>query len=230
MSVESGSDRDLDDFDESMLQVEECQKTRLTAGSPELQRKDRNRETSIVSEEFSRPSGEDMGTPLRHTKALRMRQQHDSTTRLQTSASTFYLDNNKIELDHTVIPSKLPLQNTAQQLIDSYLATVQTTFPMLAEPPFRHQFEQLYAPSPHPHSATNAWLGLLNLVFAIGRRQLDLAEEARPPDEQDHSVYWSRAHVLGLEAVHDIGCADITQVQSTGLLALYLLSVGHVNR
>lgn len=148
----------------------------------------------------------------------------------ESQSSSFCLDDDDLHPDLSVPAFDLPSQQTAEQLIDSYLATVQTTFPILAEPPFRHQFEQLYAPSPHPHSATNAWLGLLNLVFAIGRRQLDLAEEARPPDEQDHSVYWSRAHVLGLEAVHDIGCADITQVQSTGLLALYLLSVGHVNR
>ena len=148
----------------------------------------------------------------------------------KNQSSSLYLDDDDLRPDRSVRAFDLPSQQTAQQLIDSYMLTVQATFPILAEPPFRHQFEQLYASPPHTHSATNAWLGLLNLVFAIGRRQLDLAEEARPPDEQDHSVYWSRAHVLGLEAVHDIGCADITQVQSTGLLALYLLSVGHVNR
>lgn len=167
---------------------------------------------------------------LQCLKQLQPKTGHTGEASTESQSSSLYLDDDDLRPDLSVQAFDLPSQQTAEQLIDSYLATVQTTFPILAEPPFRHQFEQLYAPSPHPHSATNAWLGLLNLVFAIGRRQLDLAEEARPPDEQDHSVYWSRAHVLGLEAVHDIGCADITQVQSTGLLALYLLSVGHVNR
>lgn len=167
---------------------------------------------------------------LQCLKQLQPKTGHTGEASTESQSSSLYLDDDDLRPDLSVQAFDLPSQQTAERLMDSYLATVQTTFPMLAEPPFRHQFEQLYAPSPHPHSATNAWLGLLNLVFAIGRRQLDLAEEARPPDEQDHSVYWSRAHVLGLEAVHDIGCADITQVQSTGLLALYLLSVGHVNR
>lgn len=167
---------------------------------------------------------------LQCLKQLQPKTGHTGEASTESQSSSLYLDDDDLRPDLSVQAFDLPSQQTAKRLMDGYLATVQTTFPMLAEPPFRHQFEQLYAPSPHPHSATNAWLGLLNLVFAIGRRQLDLAEEARPPDEQDHSVYWSRAHVLGLEAVHDIGCADITQVQSTGLLALYLLSVGHVNR
>jgi hypothetical protein len=59
---------------------------------------------------------------------------------------------------------------------------------------------------------------------------LDLTEEIRLPDDQEHFVYWSRAHVLGFEGAHAVGHTDITQIQSNSLLAFYLLSVGHVNR
>ena len=167
---------------------------------------------------------------LQWLRQLQPKTGHTGEALTESQSSSFYLDNDDLRPDLSVQVFDLPSRQTAERLMNSYLTTVQATFPILAEPPFKHQFEQLYAPPPHLHSATNAWLDLLNLVFAIGRRQLDLAEEVRPPDEQDHRVYWSRAHVLGLEAVHDIGCANITQVQSTGLLALYLLSVGHVNR
>ena len=117
-----------------------------------------------------------------------------------------------------------------KRLLNSYLTTVQATFPILAEPPFQTQFEQLYASSPYLSNTTNKWLGLLNLVFAIGRRHLDLIEEVRSPDDQDHRAYWSRAQLLGVEGIYALGNADITKLQTKGLLALYLLSIGHVNR
>jgi hypothetical protein len=157
-------------------------------------------------------------------------QQHESRNPTKPILSNFYLDSDDLLPDLSVRVFDLPSRQMAERLLNSYLTTIQATFPILAEPPFQTQFEQLYASSPHPSSATNTWLGLLNLVFAIGRRHLDLKEEVRSPDDQDHRVYWSRAQFLGVEGIYALGNADITKIQTKGLLALYLLSIGHVNR
>ncbi|PVH98672.1 hypothetical protein DM02DRAFT_32457 [Periconia macrospinosa] len=157
-------------------------------------------------------------------------QKYQGSNRRNTNFSSFYLDSDDLYPDLSVQPFDLPPRETAKRLLESYLITVQSTYPILAEPPFKAQFNQLYQSPPYPSNTTSKWLGLLNLVFAIGKRHADLIEEIHTLDNTDHHVYWSRAHVLGLEGFHSVGHADITQIQSTGLSALYLLSIGHVNR
>ncbi|PVH92275.1 hypothetical protein DM02DRAFT_544015 [Periconia macrospinosa] len=230
-------EEDVDVMEDELVQELESQAAGFVGKASELQWLRRLQlkagHTGEASGEHQSPysgSSANAEISLQNTQGWERHQQHGSSNRTNTNVSSFYLDNDDLRPDLSVQAFDLPSHQTAERLLNSYLTTIQATFPMLAESPFKNQFEQLYASPPRPSGTTNKWLALLNLVFAIGRRHLDLTEEDASLDNADHGVYWSRAHVLGLEGFHAVGHADITQVQSTGLLALYLLTVGHVNR
>jgi len=228
---------DVDVMEDDLVQERESQASKFIERSSELQflrqlqlKTGHTVEDSIKHQSAYSNSSATVETPLQNTQGQERHQQHGSSSRTKTNVSSFYLDSDDLHPDLSVQAFVLPSRRTAERLLNSYLITVQATFPILAEPPFKAQFEQLFSSPSYPSSKTNEWLRLLNLVFAIGRRHLDLTEEDPSLDNADHRVYWSRAHVLGLEGYHTVGHADITQIQSTGLLALYLLTVGHVNR
>jgi len=239
VSAEVGSDQDLDNLDEDVLQTEESRATGFVGKSSELQwlrslrqSTDRPREASFEFEGPYGPPGDTAEASLRRTEALQRRRQQDSTVRVPTSASTFYLDNNRIDVDHTVNPFELPPRETAQTLLDSYMMTVQSSFPMLSETLFKHQFDGYYTSVLHGTSfaASPKWLAILNLVFAIGAKYMHLIEPDRQSSEQHYHIYFSRAHILGIDGPSLIGHPDLLQIQITGLLAFYFLSIGHVNR
>ncbi|KAH7108881.1 fungal-specific transcription factor domain-containing protein [Dendryphion nanum] len=239
VSAEVGSNEDLDIMDEDVLRNEGSRATGFIGKSSELQWLRRLRQDAERSKGASSglkgpygPPGDSTEAAQRRTEALRKRQQHDSSIRMRTSASTFYLDNDNIDVSRTVNPFELPSRETAQRLLDGYMTTVQDSFPILPETLFKHQFDQYYTsvmqgmPSPVPPK----WLAILNLVFAIGAKYLQLMEADWEIGGQDHHLYWSRAHALGLDGSFLVAHPDLMQIQTTALLAFYFLSIGHVNR
>lgn len=231
------SDEDVDVLEHYMTQEQERQASGFIGKSSELRllrqlhlKAGDNRGDPFEHQNPYPGSSASMEAVLHHNQSGERHQRHRPVNPKDTNVWSFYLDNCDLHPDLSVQAFELPLRQTAERLVNSYLTTVQPTFPILAEPPFKTEFDQLYATSSNSSNTTNRWLGILNLVFAIGRRHQDLAEDIRPPDDSEHQVYWSRAHVLGLELFHSVEYADTTQLQASGLLAMYLLSVGHVNR
>ena len=134
-----------------------------------------------------------------------------------------------------------------QRLVDNYMQTVQDTFPILGKKIFTDQFHKFYASAKQgkPLQPPDKWLSLLNLVFAISSSNSHLFEAEwrsnrespyfyrrsyRTISVQDHSTYHSRAMVLGLRGAWWAAHPELTQMQILGLLALYYLSIGHINR
>lgn len=166
----------------------------------------------------------------RHTIGLDRGHSYEFSNDKNIANANFYLDDESLEVDLSAQGFQLPPYQTAERLLESYLVNVQNTLPILQDVLFRSQFARLFSSPPDYSSISNKWLGLLNLVFAIGQRYMDLTGETRAPDDEDHRMYWSRAHILGVEGAHMFGRAHILDVQITALLSFYFLSIGYVNR
>ena len=69
------------------------------------------------------------------------------------------------------------------------------------------------------------WLGILNLVFAIGCRFCRLNGSI----EDDDLVYLTRARKLSLNDTVLFDHPDLQQIQVEGLVAFYLLTMGQIN-
>ena len=238
-SAEVGSNGDMDVVDEDVLQTEASRATGFFGKSSEVRwlrrlQEDTERPDDAAShlEGPYGPPGDNTEAALQRTEVWVQRQRRDSSVRAQTSASTFYLDGNDVEVNRTVNPFELPPRDTAQMLLDGYVATVQDSFPVLSETVFRCQFDQYYTSMLQgmPSTVSHRWLAILNLAFAIGAKYLQLTDADVQSNGHDHHVYWSRAHVLGLDGSSLVAHPDLMQIQMTALVAFYFLCIGHVNR
>ncbi|KAF2175859.1 hypothetical protein K469DRAFT_723784 [Zopfia rhizophila CBS 207.26] len=238
VSAEVGSNRDLDILDGDLLRDEETRATGFVGKGSELQWLRRLQHEMECPEGTSSkfdgrygPPGDSPKAASRRMEALK-RQQQDASSPIQISTSTFYLDNHSIDVDYAVDLFELPPIETAQRLLDSYMNTVQDSFPILSRKTFTSQFYQYYTSigQGRPLSVPEKWLTVLNLIFAIGAKYSHLIEADWQADDRDHLIYQSRAHMLGLNGPSLLAHPDLLQIQITALLAFYFLSIGHVNR
>ncbi|KAK7177687.1 hypothetical protein PSPO01_16265 [Paraphaeosphaeria sporulosa] len=240
VSAETGSNGDTDIVDEDLLRNEGRATGFVGNGSElqwirRLQRQLDYPEGALPAEGPYGPPGDNSEAALQRMKALQTRkelQERDFNAPLPTSTSSFYLDDDDVDVDYAVDPYELPSLDTAQRLVDSYLNTVQDSFPILPRSSFADNFRGYYQSVGQglPLAAPNKWLAILNLVFAIGAKYSHLTEADWRADDRDHLIYQSRAHILGLHGSPLLSKPDLMQVQFTSLLAFYLLVVGRVNR
>jgi hypothetical protein len=150
----------------------------------------------------------------------------------QVSALTFYLDHEHVDLGYEVAAYDLPPRETAERLLVVYMNTVHDSFPILPKQEFEDECRRFFQASGHarPMLVGPKWRAILNLVFAIGDRHLDVMQEEWRMDEYDHLVYQARARNLAWNEATISQHPDLHQIQVAGLLAFYLLSVGQVSR
>lgn len=237
VSADVGSNDETDVLDEDILQDKETQATGYIGKSSEvqwlrrLQQEAERREVtpSTPSSQYGPPGSSSESTKLR-IEALKQRQ-HEKPN-VPTSASTFYLDGEGVEVDCSVEPYKLPTIEVAQRLLDRYMQTVHDTFPILSKETFTDQVRHYYASIAQgaPFYVPEKWLAIMNLVFAIGARFSYLTGADWHEDSRDHIIYQSRAHMLNLDESTLVYQPDFMRVQITALFAFYSSTVGNVNR
>lgn len=105
-------------------------------------------------------------------------------------------------------PSYLPPADIGEKLIDSYFAHIHLLMPMVDEEQFRHCY--LYSVR-----NDSPWLGLLNMVLALGA----LANSTC--DDDDHIAYYQRAR-KHIDA-EGFGSGSLFVLQALGLLSGYYL-------
>jgi hypothetical protein len=151
---------------------------------------------------------------------------------LNTSSCNFYLDDETVDMDFVVDPLGLPPFETAERLLNCYMETIQNSYPMLAKKAFVTQFYHCYNSLARGrlYPLAKKWQAMLNLVFAIGAAYSHLIKASWRADDRDHFLYHSRAWALSLKDPWWFSHPDLAQTQITGLLALYYLTIGHVNR
>lgn len=153
----------------------------------------------------------------------------------RTLSVSNYLTNNTdqggIE-DLPVNPYEFPPRNVAHALVDSYFETVHPACPFFLKCDFLEAFNSF----PREHNAIlaskdEAWLSLINLVFAIGARLAHLTNANHQGDERDDLLYFARARRLGLDDDHILyRDADLQAISCLGLLVVYLMASNQLNR
>lgn len=105
-------------------------------------------------------------------------------------------------------PNYLPPADVGEKLIDSYFAHIHLLMPMVDEDQFRHCY--LYS-----IRNDSPWLGLLNMVFALG------ALAGSTCDDEEHIAYYQRAR-KHIDA-EGFGSGSLFVLQALGLLSGYYL-------
>lgn len=147
--------------------------------------------------------------------------------------STFYLDRDDLGIDIVVDEFELPPAEAAERLFECYITTIHPSFPILP-----HNFEKEFngyidsIKQHRPFQPPNRWRAILNLVFAIGAQYSHLVDASWQADGRDHLIYMTRAlRLLELEnTLVAISAPDIALIRATGMLSLYYLVIGHINR
>jgi hypothetical protein len=107
--------------------------------------------------------------------------------------------------------------------------TVHPLFPILYKDLFMVQYSLLYQ-SQDPSTMVRKWLAIINLVFAIGERNLSMAGLKASEDWQN-LTFFLRARILGaLDGGVVFEIPTLQDVQSMGLAGMYLLGSKQTNR
>lgn len=237
LSAEVGSNDETDVLDEDIVQTRTSQATGFIGKSSELQWiRSVQRETQRLKQGLKGPNspygppGTSAESSMQRIAAQRQRQRQESNA--PNSTSTFYLDDEGVEVDYAVDPYALPTIEVAQRLLERYMGTVQDVFPVLSKEVFSTQARHFITSMAQgkPMDVPEKWLAMLNLIFAIGARFSHLAGADWQSDSQSHIVYQSRAHVLGMSEPSSNHQPDLMRLQITALHAFYLTTVGNVNR
>ncbi|KAF1955254.1 hypothetical protein CC80DRAFT_549461 [Byssothecium circinans] len=232
---ESVGEDGVDILDEDLLRSQESRATGYVGTNSSMQWM-RSLKSQMASPGTSRNVSEGTHMPNINNEPT-YRQVDGSYTeapRPSMSDSTFYLDRNDLQLDGIVVdPYELPEPDVAQRLFDSYLTTVHASFPIVPhvfEEQFRKYNESVKRGRPYP--LPEEWQAMLNLIMAIGAQYSHLLEAKWKNEEKDHLIYMTRAtRLLRLDKLAtSLPSPSLSFIQSTGLLALYYLTIGQVSR
>lgn len=153
----------------------------------------------------------------------------DDQDRNAIASVTYFLDDEDIPILEDAEPLARPPQAIANSLVQNFFTTVHPTFPIIVPETFVRQVNTFYT-SPYVRPGRR-WLAILNLVFATSSRCFH--RQVHPDSmmaNDDTLLYFSRAWKLGMKANTLLEHPDLQQVQIEGLLAIFLLASGHVNR
>jgi hypothetical protein len=154
--------------------------------------------------------------------------QFEEPARPSIASCTFFMDDVGILPTNDTDVFAYPPQAVADELVDRYFQVAHASFPVIGKEIFLSQCRSFYSNSTtHPGSK---WMALLNMVFAIAGRHSELSGDQTQLDHNTHSVYFSRARRLSMGNGALLDHPNLQQTQIEGLISLYLLSIGQVNR
>lgn len=142
----------------------------------------------------------------------------------------YHLDDLSIPLpDSSIDVLAVPQKEIADEYLNAYMTQVHPFFGAVRKSTFRNQYEQFMGK--HMMLAPpRKWLAILNMIFAIGCRHCRLMAPAQSAIYENDLVFLSRARHLGLHSNILFEHADLQQIQLEFLIAIYLLSLGQLNR
>lgn len=218
-----GSNEDLDYLDEDLLRNRESRQTGYVGQNSEvqwlrsIQRQSQNQEGEPFGLSYGPPGASDHDVDERSRALHQRRLENGSAPVRHVTDATFYLDSDNIDLDVVVNPYELPDPEIADQLLDCYMSTVHSSFPIVPAS-FEDQVRRFTFSLKQNRAfrVPDRWRALLNLVFAIGAKYSHLiGTEWKGPD-RDHLVYMTRAsHLLGMnDNVALTSVPDLSLVQA----------------
>lgn len=148
--------------------------------------------------------------------------------------STFYVDSESLGINTPIEASELPPVDTAERLFGIYIDVFHGMFPLVPSI-FQDQFRDLVTVMRENQRIfiPERWQALLNIIFAISARYSYLVGEVWYTNERDHLVYMNRALRLLQQSSSGnflVAAPDLLLIQTTGLLSIYYLVIGHVSK
>ncbi|CAI7598939.1 uncharacterized protein N7487_011364 [Penicillium crustosum] len=154
--------------------------------------------------------------------------QFEESSHPSISSCAFFMDDTAIPPINDLDVFAYPSQVVADELVDRYFQVAHASFPIVGKEIFLSQCRSFYSNSTtHPGKK---WMALLNMVFAIAARHSELSGDQSQLDHNIHTVYFSRAWRLHTSESVLLENPNLQQTQVEGLISLYLLSIGQVNR
>ncbi|KAJ6104114.1 hypothetical protein N7523_010434 [Penicillium sp. IBT 18751x] len=154
------------------------------------------------------------------------RPQENTAREIPMAMMNYHLDDLDIPIIEDVDPLAVPPREVADGYFHAYMAFVHPIFSAVRKPAFTSQYRQFFDRSAKP---PRKWLGILNMIFAIGCRYSKLMNLSNASRDND-LVFLSRAWKLGMQSNVLLEHTDLQQIQLEFLIAVYLLCLGQVNR
>lgn len=132
--------------------------------------------------------------------------------------------------EEQVNTDQLPPEHTAFVLAEAYFHAVQGSFPFIGRERLLTLIDQLLAVPRRPSWARRKLLALANMAWAVGAKWLQMTNLAGSGLGDDHVTYYARARSLGVDHRILPDHPDLETMQAVGILALYLLLNGSVQR
>ena len=128
-------------------------------------------------------------------------------------------------------PYQVPIEATADALVNTYFSTVHISFPILQPTLFMQQY---YKSKSIWHRllefGDHAFLTILQLVLAIGAVHSRLSNTGIAMDNRDRLLYFARAKMLAFDVGSPNDEISLSQAQVFGLSAVYCLVTNQTNR
>jgi hypothetical protein len=154
------------------------------------------------------------------------RPQESETGDVPMAMMNYHLDDLDIPIAEDADPIAVPPREIADEYFNVYMDFVNPIYSAVRRSAFTSQYRQFFDRSAKP---PRKWLGILNMIFAIGCRYSRLMGSKNISYEND-LVFLSRAWKLGMQSNVLLEHTDLQQIQLEFLVAVYLLCLGQVNR
>lgn len=123
-----------------------------------------------------------------------------------------------------------PDKGLADDLVRSYFETIHGAFPIVEKVGFMSRYSQFVQGAVDLQVEDVLWLGTLNTIFAISAVYAHLTRSRTRGHHCDHLVYLARAKILCLDQGLLYEDARIQTTSALGLLCLYFITTGRLNR
>ena len=145
---------------------------------------------------------------------------------------TYFMDDEDLlSVDEDrVVSEPLPPTAAALMLSEAYFHAVQGAFQFVERDWFLRELEELLKGTERPSWAQRRTLGLVNIVWAVGAKWLQITQLSGDTLAADHLTYYARARALGLDHRMLFEHPDVEMTQAIGVLGFYLLINGSIQR
>jgi hypothetical protein len=127
-------------------------------------------------------------------------------------------------------PFEWPEVPLADFLVSAYFRNTHPALPLIEKEAFMTKYKRFARGSNNLSDEDSIWLGKVNMVFAISALHTQLTDVGHQSNHFDHVTYLERARLLGLDGNLLYQDASVSTVCATGLLCLYFISAGRLNR
>ena len=150
---------------------------------------------------------------------------HDLATQ---DLNYFIDDTDLLSVDEEAINAfDWPHPRVALMLSESYFGSLHHCFPFIDKNEFLNKLKHIHEDKIAASWSERRWLSMANLIFALGSKHINMGNKA---DIADHLVYYARARALGLDHRLLFDHPLFEQIQSLGILGLYLFVNHSISR